>query len=133
MRAFIIVLIACVLPVSVWANKAAPRLSPFMASQAASVSTVGNGYKPNSKRQKQLLEHFDLDHLQYVGLIRQSDKNWGLIQDEKGKVHTVHVGSYIGKHDGKIMRISRQKLVLEQWLPKGRGQYQQEQFEMNLK
>lgn len=133
MRVLITLLIMTAFPFSLWANQVVPRLSPFLASQSAAVSSIGNGFQPNKKRQKQLLEHFDLSSLEYVGSLRQQNKQWGLVQDEKGKVHTVHVGSYIGKYDGKILQINPQKMVLEQWLPKGRGNYQQEQVDMNLK
>lgn len=115
-----------------WAIESLVRQSPFVATRSVAV-LLSPGEGPTQNRQKELLEQFDLSHLSYVGLIQQGPKKWGLIQDEAGQVHSIHVGSYMGKSDGKVIAIQPEKIVLEQWLPQNQGQFQKESVELSLK
>lgn len=128
--AVLVTSLVCV-PLWVSAGEVPQRHSPFVPMN--SIQVYGEGYQPEQNRQKQILERFDLSSLHYVGVIRQQDKKWGLVQDEAGKIHTIQVGSYLGKHEGKVIAIYKDKMTLEQWLPQSRGQFRKDQVEMSLK
>ena len=55
-----------------------------------------------------------LDCLKYVGSIRKSGTERALIKDEKGEVHVLGLGSYIGEHGGVIGRIEPDAIHIKQ-------------------
>lgn len=56
------------------------------------------------------LEKYDLEDLSYIGMqsceCRSRPSNFATILDPEGLPHTVHAGSYVGKHDGMIKQIT---------------------------
>ena len=55
-----------------------------------------------------------LDCLKYVGSVISKGAEHVLIKDEKGKVHELKLGSYMGENSGLISKIDRDAIYLDQ-------------------
>lgn len=82
---------------------------------------VDNGLLPDSQRPKTYLEEFSLDSLRMVGTIGISQKRWALIKDNKGEVHRVTIGDYMGLDFGQVTTVSNGFVELNEIVPNGRG------------
>lgn len=56
-----------------------------------------------------------------VGTLEQNDETWALIKTKDGTIHRVSPGNYMGQNDGKITRISEDKIELIEIVPTGNG------------
>ena len=77
----------------------------------------------NAERNKESLERYELSELKFELL--QNDFN-GLqpiayIKDPEGYFHLAIVGSYIGKHFGKVTRIVESEINILEVYPDGKG------------
>ena len=104
------------------------RRDPFMPFANASISPSisakkgkGTGPHPIKDRPKQLLESYPLDSLRMVGILEQKDVRWALIQTNDGTIHRVKKGNYLGQHEGKIMDVTEDKVILMEIVPDGLG------------
>lgn len=79
------------------------------------------GIRPDPNRRKEELEAFSLDSLRMVGTLEQDEATWGLVQTADGTIHRVVAGNYMGQNDGKITRISEEKIELIELVPTGSG------------
>lgn len=66
------------------------------------------------ERNKEELEHFELDSLRMVGTLEQSESLWGIIQDPDGTIYRVKEGNYLGRNYGKILSVSEEKIQLRE-------------------
>ncbi|WP_162252903.1 pilus assembly protein PilP [Rhizobacter sp. Root1238] len=55
-----------------------------------------------------------LDCLRFVGSVTQRGREVVLIQDERGTVHHLSLGDYMGENTGKIVKIDKRVIVLRQ-------------------
>ncbi len=62
----------------------------------------------------ELQDTVTLDCLTYVGSIQKNNKELVLIRDERGIVHRLGVGSFMGENTGVISRIDREAIYVEQ-------------------
>ena len=96
---------------------------PFKPSQNNSGATVvqasANGPRPNKDRRREVLENFPLDSLKMVGILKQRQSSWALVQDKDGTIHRVQPGNYAGENHGEITRISENEIVLVELVPDG--------------
>jgi len=73
---------------------------PFKPSQNNSGATVvqasANGPRPSKDRRREVLENFPLDSLKMVGILKQRQSSWALVQDKDGTIHRVQPGNYAG-------------------------------------
>ncbi len=60
-----------------------------------------------------------LDCLTYVGSIQKDGVEHVLIRDERGTVHTLRRGSYMGENSGVIERIDADAIYIRQLLSRG--------------
>lgn len=88
--------------------------SPFEPRVMRVLSTVK---QPDMKRPRDALENFPLDAMRMVGVISQGDKVWALITAPNGTVHSVGVGSYMGKNYGKVVGIGDEAITLIETVP----------------
>ena len=52
--------------------------------------------------------------LKYVGSIKRKGQEHVLIKDDKGKIHLLKLGSYMGENGGIIKKIDRDSIYIEQ-------------------
>lgn len=69
---------------------------------------------PNFNRPKQPLEAFPLDALKFVGTLKEGTAVWALINQPGGLVVRVRVGDYMGKNFGQILKITDNKILIEE-------------------
>lgn len=112
------------------------RRDPFMMDEEA-VDTLQRrnpgGISPDPLRSKEPLEAFSLDSLRMVGTLEQHGTRWALIMTPDGMLHRVQPGQYLGRNDGKIIRIDPTALVLTEIVEKAPGEWEQRQASMALK
>lgn len=71
--------------------------------------------KKNKKRIPQTpLERIDLSQLKLVGIIMASSGNRALVEEATGKGYVIKKGTYIGINSGKVVRIKKEKVVVEE-------------------
>jgi type IV pilus assembly protein PilP len=100
------------------------RRDPFLPQQAdnqAAETVLDDGIRPDPNRRKEELEAFPLDTLRMVGTLEQDEETWGLVQTSDGTIHRVVAGNYMGLNDGRITRISEEKIELIELVPTGSG------------
>jgi type IV pilus assembly protein PilP len=107
-----------------FAYVAGGRRGPFTPQEEESATTeavLDNGVRPDPNRRKEELEVYSLDSLRMVGTLEQEEQTWGLLKTSDGTIHRVAPGNYIGRHDGRITRISEDKIELIELVPTGSG------------
>lgn len=100
------------------------RRDPFSQPEdetSAVEAVFDNGIRPDPNRRKEELESFALDSLRMVGTLEQEGETWGLVKTSDGTIHRVAEGNYMGQNDGRITRISEDKIELIELVPSGRG------------
>lgn len=100
------------------------RRDPFTRQEdetAATETVLDNGIRPDPNRRKEELESYALDSLRMVGTLEQNEETWGLVKTADGTIHRVAPGNYMGQNDGKITRISEEKIELIELVPTGSG------------
>ncbi len=65
-----------------------------------------------ANRQRDPLEVFDLSTLSLVGIFKMGKQQVAMVQDSQGKGYTVHVGNYMGKKNGHIVKIDQSTVYL---------------------
>jgi type IV pilus assembly protein PilP len=70
-----------------------------------------------------VLEQFPLDTLEMVGSLEQGGHRWALIKAQDGTLYRTKVGRYMGQDNGKIIKITETKVVLQEIVPDGLGNW----------
>ena len=84
------------------------------------------------ERNKEELEHFELDGLRMVGTLEQSRALWGIIQDPDGTIYRVKEGNYMGRNYGRILSISEEKIELREIVKDLLGAWEERQAAIAL-
>ncbi len=84
------------------------------------------------ERNKEELEHFELDGLRMVGTLELSNALWGIIQDPDGTIYRVKEGNYMGRNYGKILSISEEKIELREIVKDLQGAWEERQASIAL-
>lgn len=95
--------------------------TPQVADDAATETVLDNGIRPDPNRRKEELESYTLDSLRMVGTLEQDEQTWGLVKTTDGTIHRVAAGNYMGQNDGRVTRISEEKIELIELVPTGSG------------
>ena len=59
-----------------------------------------------ANRHREPLEYFPIEKLEFIGLINNDNGKWAIITTPDGKVYEVKVGSNIGNANGKVVKIT---------------------------
>lgn len=101
--------------------------SPFMPPSLLSKQQVidsNSGVTPDTTREKEALEAFELSQLVYRGrVISPEGVEFGLIQRPDGVVDSVKVGDYMGMNHGRIVEITATQINLIEIVPDNRAGY----------
>jgi type IV pilus assembly protein PilP len=62
-----------------------------------------------------------------TGTLEQDNIVWALIKDSENKIHRVSAGNYVGKNDGRILRITEDKVELTEIVQDGPGAWREQQ------
>ncbi len=102
------------------------RRNPFEiveTTQSEKVLPSNNGIHPDPLRRKEELEQFSLDTLRMVGTLDKDGVTWALVQAKSGKIYRVRPGNYMGRNNGRIRRITDDRIELTEIVPDQRGGY----------
>lgn len=105
--------------------KARDRRSPFQLLEAEKIvsTSVQSGPRPDASRPRGPLEQYSLGALAMVGTIAIDGVRYALIRAPTGTIHRVTAGQYLGKHSGKILRITPTGLVMREIVSRSSGGY----------
>ena len=84
------------------------------------------------KRAKTPLEKIELDQLKLRAIIIAPSGNKALVEESSGKGYIIRKGTYIGRHDGKIVKILKDKVVVEEWTADYEGKMTAKEKEIKL-
>ena len=71
--------------------------------------------KNRKKRQPQTpLERIDISQLKLVGIILASSGNRALVEESSGKGYVIKKGTYIGTNSGKVVKINKETVIVEE-------------------
>lgn len=97
--------------------------SPFQVTMISKKKPVQNNFteiQPDENRIKEPLENYDIDKFKMVGTIRKGTQDLEAIMDNGiGTYSFVKVGNYIGKNNGKIVKITIDSIELIEIVPNG--------------
>jgi type IV pilus assembly protein PilP len=83
---------------------------------------LGNTQPPSAERVKSYLESYAIKSFTMVGNIANSAAgDWALIVDQKGEIHRVAVGDYLGLDHGKVVKVDAEEIKLIETISNGRG------------
>lgn len=60
------------------------------------------------------LEAFDLSVLKLVAILKFGDQRVAMVEDSEGKGYMVKVGHHMGKHEGEVVAITDDSLILKE-------------------
>lgn len=66
----------------------------------------------NSNREPEFLESIDLSMLKLVAIFSMSGERVAMVEDSQGKGYVVHRGSYMGKNNGHIEKLTDDTVFL---------------------
>ncbi len=88
---------------------------------------------PDSKREREALESYQLDTLRMVGSLQKSGKLLALVQSPDGVVYQVRKNNYLGHNHGRVMKLSRDRIELVEIMPDGMGGWMERLAQISLK
>lgn len=98
--------------------------SPFdrpVSAIATDELPASSDVEPDSARQKERLEQFDLSTLYMVGTLSKDGALWALVSDPEGSIERVKTGDYMGRNHGRVTDISLNKIDLLEIVASGNG------------
>lgn len=95
---------------------------PFRPSKIRPEQKSGGAGRPDFDRQKEQLEHFPLESLNFVGLLEKDKRLFAIIKAD-GALHRVTVGNYLGQDFGVVTKISETELSLRELIQDADGDW----------
>lgn len=95
--------------------------APFTPPSAIEtvILTATSDVKPDFDRIKQRLENFEFGALSMVGSVEKAGVKWALIRDPEGAVERVKEGYYLGKNNGRIVKVDSLSVDVIEIVPNG--------------
>ncbi len=111
-----------------------PFLSSFAKNRMEEAQRFKNRERlPANKRQREILEQYDLSTLSLVGTYKKSGQDWvASVQDSTGKSYTVRRGTYMGKRGGRVEKIDGQTIYLVEQIINPAGEVVDHQVTLTL-
>ncbi|MFH7564547.1 pilus assembly protein PilP [Oceanimonas smirnovii] len=103
------------------ASQRSPFALPVLEVAATAPPAAAYCTAPAMRGPKQPLEHYALERLSMRGTLQQGGLITGLVSAPDGITHTVTPGDRMGLHHGEVRVVSRERIVLEEYLSDGRG------------
>jgi type IV pilus assembly protein PilP len=95
-----------------------PFERPIEVTEITRLRMVSN-VEPDSNRNKEYLEQFNIESLSMVGTLQQDTTLWALLQDNDGGVHRVKNGNFMGRDHGQIVETGETYISVIEIVPNG--------------
>ena len=106
------------------------KLDPF--EDPFKKRTHGLAKKRMKRAIRSPLENIDLSQLKLVGIVISESGNKALLEDATGKGYTIKNGTYIGKKGGKVIEITKDKVLIEEEFENELGKINIKKTELKL-
>ena len=126
----------------VTASKSLPDGSPPMYNPTGKIDPFEPLFRDKqaiTKKSKKIkrvprtpLERIDLSQLKLVGIIVASSGNRALVEESTGKGYVIKAGTYIGTNGGKIVKIKKETVYVEERFEDVYGKIQSRNRELKL-
>ena len=104
---------------------------PFLLIILFSMLTLS--FNAHATRMLAELERYDLSSLTYWHFNPARCAATASLVDSQGYVHRVSLGDYIGKNDGKVTKITKQRIEIVELYPDGDGGWQEKPTSIEFK
>lgn len=119
-------------PYTPFIYQASNLMDPFSPNKLAAAKRANSPNAPDENRPRQTLENFDLDKLSMVGALVRGGITYGLIKTPDGAIYRVQPGNYMGRHYGKINKVSESEIELSETIEDLNGEWVQKTTTMYL-
>ena len=102
---------------------------PVKVEKKALVDAKG---EVREKRTKTPLEKIEFDQLKLRAIIIAPSGNKALVEESSGKGYIIRKGTYIGRNDGKVIKILKDKVVVEELTENFEGKMTVKEKEIKL-
>ena len=113
----------------------AGRIDPFeplfREESTADTASVSNGKRPKRKPQTPL-ERVAISQLKLSAVMRSAKGNSAIVEDASGKGYVIKKGTYIGLHSGQVVKIDKDRVVIEEELENIMGEFMIQNTELKL-
>jgi len=107
-------------------------IKPVSPDETEQTGQNDHRIKPPVHR-KEELEAFPIETLKMIGTVNMKSVLWGLVKSSDKTVYRVRVGNYMGQNNGKIIRISADKIELMEIVPDQQpGTWREQQMSIML-
>ncbi len=116
--------------------KTGERRNPFNPvdqGEQVAEEVDGTGLAPDPNRRKEELESYSLDSLRMVGTLQQVDTVWALVKTKDKTIYRVKTGNFLGRNDGRITRVTENKIELTELIRDRQQGYRERQATLALK
>ena len=116
-------------PHAVFIYTASKEVDPFNANNLRKRSvdagpTDGGLDGPDLSRRKEPLEGYQLDGLTLVGVMVIGGENWAVIRANDQTVHRITSGNYLGKNYGQVLKITNNKVDIQELVKNPVGRWE---------
>ncbi len=78
------------------------------------------------------LEKIDLAAIKLVAVIQTKEKNIAMVEEASGKGYIVKIGTYMGRHHGRVSEIKPNSIVVRELIKNYKGKYVEQFQELKL-
>jgi type IV pilus assembly protein PilP len=118
------------------AAKMLVKLNPFEPLFSKEKPEVPQATAPRKEKKRRIpqtpLERVDLGQLKLTAIIRSPSGNKALVEVASGKGYIIKEGTYIGVHSGKVKKILKDRVVVEEEVENAIGEISIDQRELIL-
>jgi type IV pilus assembly protein PilP len=105
---------------------------PLFKEQSQAPPTTSTSAKREKRIPQTPLERVALSQLKLSAVLRAPSGNRALVVDATGKGYVVEIGTYIGLNSGKVIRIDKDRIVVEEEIENVLGELTVQNTELKL-
>lgn len=109
-----------------------PFVVPDVAKVALKPQEDQNCWQPKTRSKRFQLEQYPLAQLKLSGVMGSEGELSGIIHLPSGTMSKVSKGHFIGRNNGKVLKVSNQYVLIQEILPDGLGCWQKRQIKLSL-
>ncbi len=110
------------------------KIDPFLPLIRTEEKAVAGTDVREKKPQRVLtpLEKLDLSQIRLVAVVLAESDNLAMVEETSGKGYVVRIGTYIGKNEGRVEKILKDRIVIKEVVKNFRGETVSHSREMKL-